>query len=670
MKLSSPNLNLKTFLFLQCLIFFNFIPCILSAQGMQPFAMVLPVKYEGIDDSGTRKSLENFIETELSKLFLLKSRAEVQEAIQKAAEEVDSSNCDDDACVKKMGELLDVEYTFTFEVTKTSEGWDLSAKRMKIDDVTSRRNELCKECELSKARNIVREMILGLSPGESRIKIGQAVIKFRSTPKATIFYKGVKQGNTPIDVTVPSREVFDVFAVAVEDGYEDFKRDYGPLKAGQVIQENIKLAKKRSTLKVESTPPNAVIAFDGVKQKSRTPTTFRVLYGEYDLTISLKNYYKYRKSILINKKEQKISAKLNPLPATLLIRAPDEHKNARVFLNGKDSGSMDGKTRSIEIPSNQEMTVKLVEGKLSSDIKKIKINPGSNKTINFESFAIKNVNVQINVPYEFSRSLIFINEKYIGRMGGGRSKRFQVEYAEELEIYAAYDDRESKEVTIEPVPNQISYVTLEFPEPLIDWEKMKSRWNNLFSGTGSKGATHEIGVIMDNMYINLKSDSSEFIGYIASGGLQYGLELEFDYYNTFFKGGNKFYLSYSGGSGNVSKYECSGNSGCQFYFVENQTAYKVTNISFENYRFGFAPGHGKNSNWYYAIAWELGTLTFTTSPPSSRKTKFQALLLDGGYRWEIGTNWFLDLGWRARTPAYSKTTDLGGGWIFNTGIRF
>ena len=172
---------------------------------------------------------------------------------------------------------------------------------------------------------------------------------------------------------------------------------------------------------------------------------------------------------------------MNPLPATLLIRAPDEHKNARVFLNGKDTGSMGGKTRSIEIPSNQEVTVKLVEGKFSSDIKKIKINPGSNKTINFESFALKNVDVQISVPYEFSNSLVFVNEKYIGRMGGNRSQRFQVEYAEELEIYAVYDDRESKEVSIEPVQNQISYVTLEFPEPLFDWEKIKSSWSNLFS---------------------------------------------------------------------------------------------------------------------------------------------------------------------------------------------
>ena len=252
MKLGSSILNSRTLLFCQLFVFFNFIPFILNAQGMQPFAMVLPVKYEDIDDSGTRKSLGNFIETELSRYFLLKSRAEVNEAIQKAAEEVDSYDCDDDACIKKMGELLDVEYTFTFEVTKTAEGWDLSAKRMKVDDVTSRRNELCKDCELSKARNILREMILGLSPGESRIKVGQAVIKFRSTPKATIFYKGIQQGNTPIDVTVPSKEIFDVFAVAVEDVYEDFKRDYGPLKPGQIINEQIKLSKKRGDLLIES----------------------------------------------------------------------------------------------------------------------------------------------------------------------------------------------------------------------------------------------------------------------------------------------------------------------------------------------------------------------------------------------------------------------------------
>ena len=32
---------------------------------------------------------------------------------------IDSEDCNDEACIKKMGEMLDVDYTFFFSITAT-----------------------------------------------------------------------------------------------------------------------------------------------------------------------------------------------------------------------------------------------------------------------------------------------------------------------------------------------------------------------------------------------------------------------------------------------------------------------------------------------------------------------------------------------------------------------
>ena len=88
----------------------------LFAQALLEDAMLVPVGFINIDDSGVQKSIDNFIRAELSKNYFLKSRDEVLEAMEKAADDADSTNCSEEACIKIMEEILDVEYTFKFEI--------------------------------------------------------------------------------------------------------------------------------------------------------------------------------------------------------------------------------------------------------------------------------------------------------------------------------------------------------------------------------------------------------------------------------------------------------------------------------------------------------------------------------------------------------------------------
>ena len=135
----------------------------LQAQ-IKPTAMLLPIYFVDLDKKGMQGSLNNHVQTELSVYYELKSEKEVEQARDAAVDRLSSENCTEEACVKVMGELLDVEYTFSLEIIDTGEGWDLTAVRQDVDSVTSRRNELCKNCSLSKARKTLSGMLTALRP--------------------------------------------------------------------------------------------------------------------------------------------------------------------------------------------------------------------------------------------------------------------------------------------------------------------------------------------------------------------------------------------------------------------------------------------------------------------------------------------------------------------------
>ena len=107
---------------------------------IKPTAMLLPIYFVDLDKKSLQGSLNNFVKTELSNYYDLKSEKEIEQARDAAVDRLSSENCTEEACVKIMGELLDVEYTFSLEIIDTEEGWDLTAVRQDIDGVSSRRN--------------------------------------------------------------------------------------------------------------------------------------------------------------------------------------------------------------------------------------------------------------------------------------------------------------------------------------------------------------------------------------------------------------------------------------------------------------------------------------------------------------------------------------------------
>ena len=184
---------------------FIFSSSTLCAQ-IKPTAMLLPINFVDLDKKSLQGSLNNFVKTELSNYYDLKSEKEIEQARDAAVDQISSENCTEEACVKVMGELLDVEYTFSLEIIDTGEGWDLSVVRQGMDSVTSRRNELCNDCSLSKARKSLAGILTALRPGEMLIQRGKASLRLESTPRSQVFLNGRDQGKTPLDLSVDARK--------------------------------------------------------------------------------------------------------------------------------------------------------------------------------------------------------------------------------------------------------------------------------------------------------------------------------------------------------------------------------------------------------------------------------------------------------------------------------
>jgi hypothetical protein len=372
------------------LIFVFMISFTLKAQ-IKPTAMLLPIYFVDLDKKSLQGSLNNFVKTELSNYYDLKSEKEVEQARDAAVDQISSENCTEEACVKVMGELLDVEYTFSLEIIDTGEGWDLSVVRQDMDRVTSRRNELCNECSLSKARKSLAGILTALRPGEMLIQRGKASLRLESTPRSQVFLDGREQGKTPLDLSVNARVPLEIFMVA--EGYNDFAEEF-ILKPGEKRKKHAKLTRKRGNIRITSNPPKASIYVDGILEMDDqdkdllTPADLRLVYGQHELKLQLEKYEVATKILKINKKNLGTkNITLKPKPGRLIVRVPSEHKQARIMLDDNYFGSMNGSIVSnFEVPANVRYSLRAEDGNFKSETKTIRIEPDGSGRVGFEDF--------------------------------------------------------------------------------------------------------------------------------------------------------------------------------------------------------------------------------------------------------------------------------------------
>jgi len=329
-----------------------------ATAQLKPEAMMLPINFSGVKSTEERAILQNHVLTELSAYYDLKSEQEVESARDAAIDKLSSENCTEEACVKIMGDLLDVEHTFSFSVIAAGNYWDLSATRLDYFGTTARRNSACEQCTLPLARKILTELIVGLRPGTAVIKHGEAILTLESEPRALVFWEGIEQGSTPLELTVPTDRPAEILAVA--EGYQDFS-NFFELKTGEHRKVNIRLVRRRGLVEITTEPSGANIFLDSKPltasggQALRTPSTIRPEYGKHTLTLKLEKHQDVQTQLTINRPN--LGTKkytFQPNPGRLIVRVPAEFKNSDVYINDRKIGNMGGKiAKSFEVKSKK-----------------------------------------------------------------------------------------------------------------------------------------------------------------------------------------------------------------------------------------------------------------------------------------------------------------------------
>ena len=396
-------MNITKKLFLSIVYLFLALP--LQPQ-IKPTAMLLPIYFVDLDKKGLQGSLNNHVQTELSAYYELKSEKEIEQARDAAIDKLSSENCTEEACVKVMGEMLDVEYTFSLEVIDTGEGWDLTAVRQNLDGVSSRRNELCKNCSLSKARKSLSGMLTALRPGEMLIQRGKASLRLDATPQAQVFLDGRDQGKTPLDLSVDARKPLDVTMVA--EGYKDFSEEF-ILEPGEIFKKRVKLTRKRGNIRIVSDPSGAKIFIDGKPETGddgitlQTPADLRLVYGDHELSLSLDKFEESSANLNIYKPNHDTkNITLKPKPGRILVRVPPENKYASVYINGESVGGMGGKiSETFEVPANLWLEVEVRDGLAFSEKQSVKIEPDGFTKVTFELlYTPDRAGISFGVAYE------------------------------------------------------------------------------------------------------------------------------------------------------------------------------------------------------------------------------------------------------------------------------
>ena len=365
-----------------------------SAQGqaLKPEVLVLPVKFAGVGDANAREILQQYVLTELSGSYELKSEREVAAARERAVDKLASSDCTEEACLKVMGELLDVDYTFAVSVTASGDFWDLTGIRMESLGRTVRKNISCERCTLPKAKARLTELLLGLRPGMVGIERGKAVLILESEPSGLVFLEGVEQGETPIELTVPTDRPAEIFVFA--EGYQDYSNLFD-LKPGERRTVQIRLVKRRGRVRIVSEPPGAAIFLDGqplrdVSEKQQsTPTETRLEYGKHTLRLTLEKHQDFRETLTVNRPDLGTKTyTLTPNPGRLIVRVPPEFKKAEVYVNDRKIGDMGEKiAKGFEVPAKVSLKVQARQGDFESDPERVKVDPEGTEKVEFDEFS-------------------------------------------------------------------------------------------------------------------------------------------------------------------------------------------------------------------------------------------------------------------------------------------
>jgi hypothetical protein len=163
----------------------------LFGQSDRPETIIVPVSGIG-DVSNTRKLiLENTLTDELKKHFRIVPQEKYKQVLEQVFEELEYEECNEDTCIMRVQEMLQVENVFNLQIIGEGKDTQLNLKWITLDEKKNE-TDVCLGCGTFQLNDKVRGLVEKLvreKPIDVRKKKG---ILFRDTPYSKFVEGGKK----------------------------------------------------------------------------------------------------------------------------------------------------------------------------------------------------------------------------------------------------------------------------------------------------------------------------------------------------------------------------------------------------------------------------------------------------------------------------------------------
>ena len=164
----------------------------------RPQSIVIPISSIGEVSETRQQILHNTLTQELSKHFQILPQDQFERVLEKVFEELEYEECNEDQCIVRIQEILQIENVFNLQVIGEEGDTQLNLKWMNLDEKKNREDycEGCKTKELRKRVVSLVNLILGIDSGKKDVS---KIINNESKKERRYFWKsptGLKYDKT------------------------------------------------------------------------------------------------------------------------------------------------------------------------------------------------------------------------------------------------------------------------------------------------------------------------------------------------------------------------------------------------------------------------------------------------------------------------------------------
>jgi len=163
----------------------------LFAQSERPETIIVPVSGIG-DVSNTRKLiLENTLTDELKKHFRIVPQEKYKQVLEQVFEELEYEECNEDTCIMRVQEMLQVENVFNLQIIGEGKDTQLNLKWITLDEKKNE-EDYCEECGTRELREMIGGLVEKLV-GEKKVEVvvqNKPVVVVEKKPVVVIKKKG------------------------------------------------------------------------------------------------------------------------------------------------------------------------------------------------------------------------------------------------------------------------------------------------------------------------------------------------------------------------------------------------------------------------------------------------------------------------------------------------